>query len=208
MMADDFGGMPAREKTPAEKLHDAIVRGDEAAFHAALPKAGDLNADEGKALRLCGQHDRYLFAKALFLQGADIHYALRCCHDILGKIDMKIEIAPMSFGRGKPRRKEDTARFNAASDAVERLYTYLKPLHDDLPRQQLEEISALRARQEQMEKTIEDLRAMVQELTGPRVLEKPKPPQEAAHHDTQTAGQDAGEPAGNPARGSVMKRCS
>lgn len=113
---------PRHSHTPSslDILCAAISSGDMATFDAVLPDIQDLDADNGRALRVCVENDQYLMAKKLMLRGADSYIVKKTLTKTYADIS-----TPTRFGR-TPKTPDLRDAFMTVTRHEHRLSTWKK----------------------------------------------------------------------------------
>lgn len=155
MLADDFGYC-AKEQTPLDRLCDAIRCDDMVSFDQLLETIGDIDGENGRALLVCAEHDRYLMAKKLILRGADTFIVAK-------RIEKEYQAVSKSSRIGRVAASEEQRpRFNELSWQKYRLATWKKEIGEYVAGiGTLQKIEGLEAK-------IEELRSAIESLTSAR----------------------------------------
>ncbi len=168
MFADDFG-YAAKEQTPLDRLCNAIAQDDMGTFERLIAENGDLDLDgeNGRALRTCSEHDRYLMAKKLMLRGADTFIVAKMIDSDLGSISKSGRFGPIAAS------EEVRPRFQVLSQQKHRIAVWKKEVADYVAGVgTLQKIESLEAK-------IDALRAALDDIAATRLPATLKKPQSA-----------------------------
>lgn len=151
MFADDFGYV-AKEQTPLDQLCSAIRHDDTTSFDSLLETIGDIDSENGRALLVCAEHDRYLMAKKLILRGADTFIVAKHIEQELRAVSKSARFGPI------PASEEQRPRFNDLSWQKHRLATWKKEINEYVAGiGTLQKIESLEAKVDALHAAIESL---------------------------------------------------
>lgn len=158
MMADEFGFYSAPRK-PFDWLV-SLIRSDSSVdtFVQALKDAQkdgvDLDAEDGKLLRLCAEKGNYMLAKQLYLHGTDVFLATESLNAAYLAISKTT-----SVGSRIPKSRDVQEEHSHLQQSLQRINKWRKAFLEDVSAQ------VTMQRLHDLERKIDTLQATVTELT-------------------------------------------
>ncbi len=150
----------------------AIGAREPARILQVIADGADLDADDGRPLRLCAENDDYKTARLLFIQGADIECAIHSTEKDIHAIPMSMDLPSI------PDNPKNYPRYTQLNQSLDRLKKYRTSLQEGvLPQLYMQKLEQILQNQHRFAAKLEQFQKTLDEMTSNAGFDKdlPKP---------------------------------
>ncbi len=148
----------------------AIGSREAARILQVIEYGADVDAEDGRPLRLCAENDDYKTAKLLFTKGADIECAIHSTEKDICAIPMSMQMPSI------PEDPKEYTRYTKLNQTLERLKKYRQSLFESvLPQLYMQKLEQILQNQNRFAAKLEQFQRTLDEMTRDSGFDKDLP---------------------------------